>query len=81
MNNQYLIMLTKTVAQYLTNLDRTMEEKSTEERGRKIAKLSNFLEMKNDEVMYFGLDYSWKKINKIKKGEYETNLRTNRQAG
>ena len=66
-HKKYLILLTKSVAQCLSRLDCIMREESTIERGKKIAKLSNFLEMENDSAMHFGLDYGWRKINNIKK--------------
>ena len=66
-HKKYLMLLTKSVAQSLSRLDCIMKEESTFERGKKIAKLSNTLDMKNDEAMRFGLDYGWRKINNIKK--------------
>jgi len=66
-HKKQLISLTKTVAQFIAALDRVMKEESTVERGKKIAKLNNALELENDKAMYFGLGYGWRKIGNIKK--------------
>ncbi len=68
-HKKYLISLTKTVAQCLLALDAIMKEDSTVERGKKIAKIGNVLDMANDLAMYHGLNYGWRKINNIKKGK------------
>ena len=62
-----LEQLTKKVAQFLTALDEVMKEPSTAKRGKRVAKISNWLEMANDRKMHFGLGYEFKKINRIKK--------------
>jgi hypothetical protein len=51
--------LAKAVMTYLAHLDVLMKEPSTEERGRKIARLCNALDMENDRARYFslGVDY------------------------
>lgn len=67
-HKKHLIALTEAVTQYLTALDAVMKEESTFERDRKIAKLSNALDVANDVAMHFGLDYGCKKIRNIKGG-------------
>jgi len=66
-HKKYLTELTETVAMFLTALDIEMKKPSTHDRGKRIAKISNALDMKNSAAMYFGLDYGWKKIGNIKK--------------
>ena len=63
---KYLIELTEFLGKYLSTMDKTMQMPSTVDRGKQIAKLINSLEHQADLAMYFGLKYSWKKINKIK---------------
>jgi len=64
---KYLKRLTESVASFIVALDDVMKEPSSYERGKMIAKLNNFLDMQNDAAMKFGLGYSWKKINNVKK--------------
>ena len=64
---KYLKELTEKVAVFIAMLDATMEEPLSFKRGKKIACLANNLDMANDSAMKFGLNYSWKKINNIKK--------------
>ena len=59
--------LTVAVQNHLSLLDAVMKTPSTLERGREIAKLSNYLDAANDSAMHFGLDMSFKLINKGKK--------------
>lgn len=47
--------LTSSVEGFLARLDVVMRQPSSEAKGRRIAKLSNDLEMANDTVRYFGL--------------------------
>jgi len=71
MTNNYkkeLIKLTEIVAKTLTAIDAEMKNPSTVERGKRIAKICNQLEMTNDSVMRFGLGYGWKKISSLKPG-------------
>ena len=63
---KYLSTLTEGVVRYLSLLDSTMKEKESYERDKKIAKLSNALDMANDRAMHFGLGYGFKKIGNIK---------------
>ena len=56
-----LVGLTNNVRAFLQLLDRTMKEKESNERGKKIAALSNELEMANDRVRFFTLDVDWRK--------------------
>ena len=56
--------LTTRVAQCLDALDRWMKQPSTVERGRAIARISNALELANDEARFFGLHVDWRKEKK-----------------
>ena len=66
---QYLINLTSTVAKGLTAIDRIMKKPASVDRGRRIAKVCNALDIANDAAMHFCLNYDFEKINKIKKLE------------
>lgn len=55
--------LTDTVSRFLAVLDVEMQKPSNEERGRKIALLSNTLDMANDAILRFTLDQSFQSIN------------------
>jgi len=57
-HKKYLLTLTATVARCVDMLDAEMKNPSTPERGRVIAKISNALEMANDQAWYFGLGLS-----------------------
>ena len=59
--------LTVAVQKHVSLLDDVMKTPSTLERGRESAKLSNYLDAANDSAMHFGLDMSFKLINKGKK--------------
>lgn len=63
---KYLKSLTQSVIKFLTALDTEMKNPSSYERGAKIAKLANSLEIENDSAMHFGLDLSFDKIKKMK---------------
>ena len=52
---KYLRELTRAVTQALAALDAEMKKPSTNERGQRIAKISNFLELQNDLAKRFGL--------------------------
>ncbi len=52
------------VAQFIAALDEAMKGPSTPERGRKIAELSNKLQMGNDHAWHFDLGYDLKKKRK-----------------
>jgi len=65
-DKQYLKELTEKVARFLAGLDILMKEPSSCERGKKIARLCNYLDMANDSAM-LNMGYGWKKINNIKK--------------
>ena len=71
MNNykKHLKYLTESVNHFLRQLDKVMWEPPAAERGKKIAELTNQLEIQNDSAMRFGLNYGWEKINKIKEGD------------
>lgn len=56
---KFLAEHTEIVMNFLALLDAEMKGPSTEQRGRRIAALSNQLEMSNDKVRYhvLGIDY------------------------
>ena len=57
---KYLGVLTKTVQMFLRAHDALMRQPSTVERGKRIARLSNALEMANDRARYFGLGIDYR---------------------
>ena len=63
---KYLVSLTTAVLQFLAALDEIMKGPSTEKRGQKIAKLSNALELANDQARYFGLHIDYRTDDKKK---------------
>lgn len=54
-----LVEITETVTGCLSALDRVMREPSSNERGKKVAAISNALEMQNDRIRYgvLGIDF------------------------
>jgi len=48
-------------------IDAEMKLPSSVERGKRIAKITNFLELQNDITMRLGLDYGFKKVENLKK--------------
>lgn len=52
--------LTEAVTGFLARLDALMQQPSTVERGKKIAALSNALEMTNDQVRYGSLGINFR---------------------
>jgi hypothetical protein len=62
----YLNALTILVRRHLAQLDVLMKQPSTPARGKKIAELSNALEMANDEARYFGLHVDYHKDRTMK---------------
>jgi predicted MarR family transcription regulator len=61
-----LANLSSAVSNFLSAIDMVMETEESRERGKKIAHLCNKLDVCNDAAMRFGLEYSFKKINKMK---------------
>ena len=61
-----LTTLTENVVIFLAVLDKIMKEPSSYERGKKIAKASNWLNLQNDKTMHFDLDYGFRKIGNLK---------------
>lgn len=61
---RYLTSLTGAVRHSVVALDRTMKEPESHERGKKIARVLNFLEMENDKARYFGLGIDFRKEKK-----------------
>jgi hypothetical protein len=59
--------LAKNVICAIYLIDEEMKKPSTPDRGKRIAKITNMLEFENDRALHFGLEYSFKKINNIKK--------------
>jgi hypothetical protein len=62
-----LVKLTSSVNIFIDALDREMTKPSTLERGRRIAVLSNYLNLNNDMALHFGLGYSFKKLERLKR--------------
>lgn len=52
--------LTQSITAFLGRLDDLMKEPSTDERGRRIAKLCNAMEMVNDQVRYGSLGINFR---------------------
>ena len=73
-NNEYkkrLIQLTLSITRFLNELDKAMSTPATYERGKRIARLTNYLDGQNDAAMHFTLGYSFEKIGKLKQSERE----------
>jgi len=64
---KYMGNITVVIANTISALDAAMKGPSTEQRGKTIAAAISTLEYTNDSLMHFGLNYDFKKINKIKK--------------
>jgi hypothetical protein len=56
-----LVAITTAVRTFIDALDREMKTPGTVERGKRIAKLANALEMANDQARYFGLGIDYRK--------------------
>ncbi|MFA6281873.1 MAG: hypothetical protein WCY05_05175 [Candidatus Omnitrophota bacterium] len=65
----YLRDLALSVAKAIRLIDAEMKLPPSNERGKKIAAITNQLEFANDVALHLGLGYSFKKITKIKRGE------------
>lgn len=59
--NKSLKNLCLAVRLYIDTMDKIMKESSTNERGQKVAKMLNFLELEHDRAWHFGLGKSLKK--------------------
>ena len=57
---KYLKDLTVNVRMCLAAIDKEMEKPSDENRGKRIAKICNTLEMANDEARYFGIGIDYR---------------------
>jgi len=57
--------LTEAIIKFNIALDKVMKEPSSYERGKKIAKIQNFLDRENQTAMHFVLGYSFRKINNM----------------
>jgi len=64
---KYLTDLTRSVRVFLHLLDEEMKTPSSVDRGKRIAKLANDLNLKNDEARYFGLGIDYRKDKPLKK--------------
>lgn len=51
----HLTNLTRAVRRYLELMDQVVKETPSPERGQRMARLSNALEMANDQARHFGL--------------------------
>ena len=58
--------LTNSVLAYLSKLDEVMKEPEGNKRGKRVAVLSNALEMANDQARYFALGIDYRKDKKFK---------------
>ena len=58
---KYLTELTVAVRKSLDAIDMIMKGPSTVERGKRMAVVSNFLEIANDRARYFGLGINYRK--------------------
>ncbi len=65
-HRKHLIGLSSAVARALVLIDKEMKKPSNENRGKRIAEITNSLEMANDIALRFGLDYGFNKITKLK---------------
>jgi hypothetical protein len=63
---KHLKDLTASVGGFLARLDIVMEGPSTEARGKRVAELTNQLEMANDRARFFGLGINYRGDNKRK---------------
>ena len=61
---KHLKNLTISVKQCLDAIDIEMKKPSSNERGKRIAKICNVLEMENDSARYFGLGIDYRKDKK-----------------
>ncbi len=55
------------VVESLAALDKVMKEHESPNRGRRVAKIANYLAMANDIAMHFELDWGFKKMDNFKK--------------
>lgn len=60
-----LQQLSNTVLLFIDSLDRTMREPSSPKRGEQVAKLSNQLDMVNDQVRYGALGVDFRTDDKV----------------
>jgi len=60
-----LVSLTASVVQFELALDKAMTMPERAERGKTVAKLTNWLTMQNQSTMLSVLGYSWPKINRM----------------
>ncbi len=61
---KHLVDLTNAVMKSIEVLDVEMKSPSDVDRGRRIAKICNYLEMANDSARYFGLGIDYRKDKK-----------------
>ena len=61
-----LVDLTDTVGHGLALLDAAMQGPSTPERGSRVAKIANVMDMQNDSAMHFALGMNFEQIKKSK---------------
>lgn len=63
---EHLRKLSASVSAALAHLDREMDRPSTPDRGRRIARICNALDVANDLALHFGLGVSFRKISLAK---------------
>ena len=66
---QALKDLAYAVALAIRQIDVEMKLPPSNERGKRIAEITNQLELQNDSALHFKLGYSFKKVTAIKRGE------------
>ena len=66
---KYVEDTTLSTIRLIAAIDAEMKRPSDNERGKRIARIANALDMANDALMHFGLGYSFAKIKKLKKPE------------
>ena len=59
-HKHYLKSLTQAVAKSIAAIDAEMKKPSTPDRGKRIAAITNNLEIENDKARYFGLGIDWR---------------------
>lgn len=63
---KHLVELTKDVAAFIKIMDSLIQSPSTPERGKRIARAVNQMEILNDSALHFGLGMSFRRINTMK---------------
>jgi hypothetical protein len=75
---KYLTALVETVEQYVRAIDAEMRGPSTVERGSRIARLTNALEMQKDSAKHFGLGIDLRTGRRISRRQVKRRIHTGR---